>query len=195
MNSANDNKLICSDNNIPAAHEVIDSVKDYDNPRVIYLGTRRGVQFFKSPISEELDWTKKSMSTKPYRFYGKTFIGYSKISWTGDVHNFVTGCTKCSAGCEHCWAESFSDDMNRKGIKRYENKFEFTFHQDVLDEIVRWRRPRFVFAPACSDLFHPKVSDEQIIDAFKKMASVKHSIFLICTKRIERVLDRLSAVI
>jgi len=31
----------------------------------------------------------------------------TKIEWTEETWNPVTGCTKYSAGCEHCYAAAF----------------------------------------------------------------------------------------
>lgn len=89
----------------------------------------------------------------------------SKIEWTDATWNPVTGCTKVSAGCKHCYAE--------RHAKRFWGERKFTDvepHRDRLDQPIRWRKPRLVFVNSMSDLFHESVSDEFIDDVFAVMA-------------------------
>jgi protein gp37 len=37
--------------------------------------------------------------------------GYSTIEWTDATWNPVTGCTKVSAGCAHCYAERLATEQ------------------------------------------------------------------------------------
>ena len=41
--------------------------------------------------------------------------GPSKIEWTEATWNPVTGCTKVSPGCDHCYAERFAERFQEHG--------------------------------------------------------------------------------
>lgn len=58
----------------------------------------------------------------------------TKIEWTGETWNPVTGCTQLSAGCKNCYAKSIALQMQKNGVKRYANGFAVTTHEDVLCE-------------------------------------------------------------
>lgn len=46
----------------------------------------------------------------------------SKIEWTESTWNPVTGCTKISQGCKHCYAETMAKRLQAMGAKGYENE-------------------------------------------------------------------------
>lgn len=50
----------------------------------------------------------------------------TKIEWTGETWNPVTGCTQLSAGCKNCYAKTIALQMQKDGVKRYENGFNVT---------------------------------------------------------------------
>ena len=108
-------------------------------------------------------------------------MGQTKIEWTDAVWNPVTGCTKVSEGCEHCYAERIA--------KRFWKGRKFgdvRIHPERLDEPEHWRKPRRVFVCSMSDLFHEKVPFTFIGRAFRKMDFCEQHIFQILTKRIYR---------
>ena len=55
------------------------------------------------------------------------------IEWTDDSWNPVTGCTKISAGCAHCYAQRMAKRLRAMGQKRYRNGFKLTLQPDVVD--------------------------------------------------------------
>ena len=68
----------------------------------------------------------------------------SSIEWTQATWNPVTGCTKVSAGCKHCYAERLAQRLKAMGNPRYVRGFEVTLHEDQLDLPLRWRRPNTI---------------------------------------------------
>lgn len=85
------------------------------------------------------------------------------IEWTDATWNPVTGCSKVSAGCKHCYAEREWPRMT-KLVPAYTGR-DFTdvrTHDDRLDQPLRWRKPRMIFVNSMSDMFHPAVPDDFI---------------------------------
>ena len=77
----------------------------------------------------------------------------SPIEWTEMTWNPVTGCTKISQGCKHCYAERMAKRLKAMGAARYERGFELMIHEDLVDLPRKWREPRLVFVNSMSDLF------------------------------------------
>ena len=69
----------------------------------------------------------------------------SPIEWTESTWNPVTGCTKISPGCKHCYAERLAARLHAMGNPRYHNGFKLTLHPDQLTLPLRWRDPRRIF--------------------------------------------------
>jgi protein gp37 len=85
-------------------------------------------------------------------------MGKTKIEWTDQTWNPVTGCTKISEGCAHCYAKRMSKRLaGRCGYPEAPHNFDVTLHPDRLDEPLRWRKPRRVFVCSMGDLFHEDV--------------------------------------
>ena len=81
------------------------------------------------------------------------------IEWTDATWNPVTGCTKISPGCKHCYAERLAVRLQAMGNPRYRRGFAVTVHPDQLSLPLRWREPRRIFVNSMSDLFHEDVPD------------------------------------
>jgi protein gp37 len=116
----------------------------------------------------------------------------SRIEWTESTWNPVTGCTKISAGCEHCYAERMAKRLHGMGQPRYRNGFQVTLHPDVLSYPLDWKRPQMVFVNSMSDLFHNEVPLRFIRRVFDVMQRAERHTFQVLTKRAER-LERLAA--
>ena len=101
--------------------------------------------------------------------------------------NPVTGCTKVSHGCKHCYAERMAKRLRAMGMEKYRNEFEVTIHHATLAEPLRWKNPRLVFVNSMSDLFHEDVPDEFIHSVFEIMNQASQHTFQVLTKRPERV--------
>src|SRR5438876_11473154 len=91
------------------------------------------------------------------------------IEWTQMTWNPVTGCTKVSQGCKHCYAERMAKRLTAMGSARYANGFDVTLHRDLIDLPRQWRRPRTVFVNSMSDLFHEDVPFDFIAAVFETM--------------------------
>jgi protein gp37 len=113
----------------------------------------------------------------------------TKIQWTHITWNPVTGCSKVSAGCAHCYAERFSRRLRAMGQRRYRNGFAVTCHPDVLEEPLHWKKPRRVFVNSMSDLFHEEVSFDFLRQIFDVMNRCPRHQFQILTKRSGRLAD------
>jgi protein gp37 len=113
----------------------------------------------------------------------------SAIEWTDATWNPVTGCTKISPGCKHCYAERLAARLQAMGNPRYRNGFELTLHPDQLTLPLRWRDPRRIFVNSMSDLFHEAVPEEFIRRAFEVMAQAHWHVFQVLTKRAKRLTE------
>ena len=111
----------------------------------------------------------------------------SHIEWTDATWNPVTGCTKISPGCKHCYAETFAERFRGVPGHPYEQGFDLKLWPERLSVPLRWRQPRMIFVNSMSDLFHHGVPDEFIDKVFETMASAQHHTFQVLTKRPERM--------
>jgi protein gp37 len=117
------------------------------------------------------------------------------ISWTDSTWSPVTGCSKVSPGCDHCYAATFTERLEKSGQhKKYgglarnrEWTGEVRLHPDVLHEPLWWKKPRRVFVCSMSDLFHPKVPFEFIMRVFNIMACTEWHTYQLLTKRPGRM--------
>lgn len=119
----------------------------------------------------------------------------SKIEWTDATWNPVTGCTKVSQGCKHCYAEREVESRWSKNPKSVWYGREFTnvrYHHERLEQPLRWRKPRRIFVNSMSDLFHPDVPDSFLDHVFAVMAHCPDHIFQVLTKRPDRMYHYLS---
>ncbi|MBI3828481.1 MAG: phage Gp37/Gp68 family protein [Planctomycetes bacterium] len=112
---------------------------------------------------------------------------HSKIEWTDATWNPVTGCTKISPGCKHCYAETFAERF--RGVKDhpYEQGFDLKLWPERLEIPLAWKRPRMIFVNSMSDLFHKDVPIAYIKKVFKTMSLAHHHVFQVLTKRAERL--------
>ena len=103
--------------------------------------------------------------------------------------NPVTGCSKVSPGCAHCYAERMAKRLKAMGVERYSNGFEVTLHPDLIDVPKNWKSSRRVFVNSMSDLFHERVPVEFISRVFQTMNDCPQHSFQILTKRSGRLLE------
>ena len=81
----------------------------------------------------------------------------SHIEWTDATWNPVTGCTKISPGCKHCYAERLANRLQAMGQANYRNGFEVTLQPQMLELPLKWKSPKRIFVNSMSDLFHAEV--------------------------------------
>lgn len=113
----------------------------------------------------------------------------SAIEWTEATWNPVTGCTKVSPGCKHCYAERMAKRLQAMGQPRYADGFKVTLQHDLVRLPLSWRKPRLVFVNSMSDLFHDSVPEEFIASCFETMNLATQHTFQLLTKRPKRVLE------
>lgn len=104
----------------------------------------------------------------------------TRIAWTEETWNPVTGCRKVSPGCDHCYAERLT--------QRWGGDFrQVTLHPERLDRPLSWRRPRLVFTCSMADLFCEYVPLPFICQVFDRMIWAPQHTFQILTKRPGRM--------
>ncbi len=109
------------------------------------------------------------------------------IEWTQSTWNPVTGCTKLSLGCRHCYAERMAARLHAMGNPRYRNGFRVTLHRDQVGLPLRWTKPQMIFVNSMSDLFHRGVPTDFVSDVFRVMEQASHHTFQVLTKRAKRL--------
>ncbi len=113
----------------------------------------------------------------------------TKIEWTERTWNPVTGCTKVSPGCAHCYAEDFAKRFNRNGGSYLPGQAEIICHPERLAIPLRRKKPTMYFVNSMSDLFHEEVPDVFIDAIWIVMWLAPQHTFQILTKRPERMLE------
>ena len=133
-------------------------------------------------------------------------MGDTSIEWTkgddgtsGKTWNPVRGCSRVSAGCEHCYAERVAARFSGpgqpyEGLARMDEgqarwSREVRLVPEHLADPLRWKRPRRVFVNSMSDVFHEKLTNEEIAAVFGVMAATPRHTFQVLTKRPERMRD------
>lgn len=111
----------------------------------------------------------------------------TKIEWTDSTWNPVTGCSKVSPGCDHCYAERMARRLTAMKNPRYSNGFNVTMHEDLILQPLEKKKPHMIFVCSMSDLFHKDVTDEFIIAIFQTMNRANWHTFQVLTKRPERL--------
>ena len=123
----------------------------------------------------------------------------SKIEWTESTWNPVRGCTRVSEGCRFCYAERIAARFSGKGMA-YEGLAKNTkagprwtqevqIVRELLNEPLKWKKPRRIFVNSMSDLFHEKIELSYIQEVFAVMEKADRHQFQVLTKRAERLLE------
>ena len=107
----------------------------------------------------------------------------SDIEWTDATWNPVTGCTKISAGCDHCYAERFAERFRGVPDHPFRTGFDLTLRPERLRQPFEWRRPKMIFVNSMSDLFHKDVPGAFIASVFDTMEKADWHTFQVLTKR------------
>lgn len=113
----------------------------------------------------------------------------SKIEWTDETWNPVTGCDKISPGCKYCYAETMANRLKAMGQPNYANGFNLTLQPQMLEHPLRWKKPRMIFVNSMSDLFHKDVPLDYIKQVFDVMNKAHWHTFQVLTKRADRLAE------
>ncbi len=111
----------------------------------------------------------------------------STIEWTDETWNPVTGCTRVSPGCDHCYMFALYPRLTAMGVRGYEgDPSEVQLLPERLNAPLRWGRPRRVFVNSMSDVFHPRVPYDfvtRLFDVMRTASSERGHVFQVLTKR------------
>jgi protein gp37 len=118
----------------------------------------------------------------------------SGIEWTESTWNPLTGCTKISPGCKHCYAERMARRLQAMGQPNYANGFQLTLHDHALEAPLGWKKPQMIFVNSMSDLFHRDVPLEFILKVLDVTRRASWHTFQILTKRSERLFELSSEI-
>lgn len=118
------------------------------------------------------------------------------IEWTDATWNPMTGCTKISTGCDHCYAAAIAGTktkdiyLRRLPVKdtpaNRADPFAPRLWQERIEQPLRWKEPRRIFVNSMSDVFHAHFSLEAIRSVFEVMNRATWHQFQVLTKRPER---------
>jgi protein gp37 len=117
------------------------------------------------------------------------------IAWTDETANWIVGCTKISSGCRSCYAATAANSPRLQQFDQYKGVVdgngnwngEIAFVPKVLEQLLRSKKQRRVFAPSMSDPFHPGVKDEWLDQFFATVARTPHITYQVLTKRPDRM--------
>lgn len=110
----------------------------------------------------------------------------SEINWTEMTWGAVSGCTKVSAECKYCYAETLTEQ--KRGTRAFPNGFDITMRPHKLDEPRRLKKPTLIFCNSTSDWFHDEIPDSYRTEMFDAIERVPRHRYQLLTKRPENVL-------
>jgi protein gp37 len=111
------------------------------------------------------------------------------IEWTDATWNPVTGCTKISPGCDHCYAERFAERFRGTSGHPFEVGFDLTLRPERVAQPLGWRASRRVFVNSMSDLFHKEIPRAFIGRVCDTMERAHWHSFQVLTKRSSLMRD------
>lgn len=107
----------------------------------------------------------------------------TKINWTELTWNPASGCTKVSAECKYCYAETIAE--NKRGTAAFPKGFDVMMRPWKLGEPAKVKQASLIFTNSMTDMFHAEITDayrDQILEA---MAASPHHRYQVLTKRPE----------
>lgn len=123
----------------------------------------------------------------------------TKIEWCDLTINPFVGCSKCSPGCNNCYAEKFAARLakNPTTAKKYagvidgDGKWTGTMSQlnlSCFDKLPK--SPRRVFIGSMTDFFHERANFDDQGKILARIAHMPQHTFLFLTKRPDRAYRR-----
>jgi protein gp37 len=113
----------------------------------------------------------------------------TKIEWAHKVWNFCIGCLAISIGCLKCYAKEIAEAMQKQGVPKYRDGFEPRFFPHLLDIPKNDKEPSTWFVNSMSDFFHEAFTIDMIQAAVEVMRATPWHVYIILTKRHERMLE------
>ena len=111
----------------------------------------------------------------------------SSIEWTDATWNPTRGCTKISAGCKNCYAETLAERFRGVPNHPFEFGFDLKLIPEKLYDPIKWQTPKKIFVNSMSDLFHKDIPDDYIYKVFSIMKIADWHTYQVLTKRPERM--------
>jgi protein gp37 len=116
------------------------------------------------------------------------------IEWTDDTWNPIRGCSRVSAGCMNCYAETTAHRFSGEGLP-YEGltndkgvwNGRVVVVEEHMNDPLHWMKPRRVFVNSMSDLFHEGLTFHTIARVFAVMHLAQRHTFQVLTKRPHRM--------
>ncbi len=115
-----------------------------------------------------------------------------KIEWTEQTWNPTAGCTKISAGCRNCYAETMAIRLQAMGVEGYNNGFDFSMVPSRLYDPYKRKKSTVFFVNSMSDLFHKDIPEDYLDKIFEVIENTPHHTYQILTKRADRMKDYFS---
>ena len=115
-----------------------------------------------------------------------------KIEWTEQTWNPSAGCTKISAGCKNCYAETMAVRLQAMGVGGYENGFKFSTVPQRLNDPLKRKKPTVYFVNSMSDIFHEDMPEDYLNKIFEVIRQTPLHTYQILTKRADRMFRYLS---
>lgn len=119
----------------------------------------------------------------------------TKIEWADATWGPIRGCSRVSAGCVHCYAETMAARFSGPGqpydglIRDRKWSGVVRLIPERLEDPIRWQKPRRIFVNSMSDLFHEELTDATIDRVFDVMERAPRHTFQVLTKRPHRSLS------
>lgn len=121
----------------------------------------------------------------------------TSIEWTDATWNVITGCSVVSPGCTNCYAMRLAGSRLAysrpyAGLTQHSKagpvwNGQVRLNDQVLEQPLRWTRPRRIFVNAMGDLFHENVPDAWIDAVYDVMRRAEGHTFQVLTKRADRM--------
>lgn len=140
----------------------------------------------------------------------KTGINWTHIvdkngeTFEGSTWNYFRGCSLKSPECTNCYAMKNGGRFAGPGgpyeglVHKVRNKWVWTGKiitvPHLLDQPLRWSRPRLIFTNSVSDWAHEDLSIEDITAFYQVMHDADWHIYQLLTKRIEAVPELLKKI-
>lgn len=116
----------------------------------------------------------------------------TRIRWAGSTWNPVSGCTKVSPGCNHCYAYTLAERM--RGSLAFPNGFDLTLKPHKIMEPCHWKKPRRIFVNSMSDLFHKDIPDDFLCAIWATMLQADWHTYQVLTKRPHRMAHKIKTL-
>lgn len=110
----------------------------------------------------------------------------TRIEWTDETWNPVTGCSRVSPGCDNCYMFALYPRLREMHVPGYQHAPDYVnMLPGRLRDPMRWKKPKRVFVNSMSDTFHREVPTDFINAMFETMLAAQESghIFQVLTKR------------